>query len=159
MRIRASPLETNRHEWPNFWIRIPPSWLARGRCLTRCMTQTDEYGPSPADWVRDQVELYERSGGTEGTMLHGKPVVLLTMRGAKSGKVRKTPLMRVEHDGRYAAVASQGGAPQHPQWYWNLRADPRLQLRDGPVTREMVAREVTGDERAQWWARAVEAFP
>ncbi|EYT82487.1 nitroreductase [Streptomyces sp. Tu 6176] len=120
-----------------------------------------EYEPSPTQWVREQVELYESSGGTEGTTLRdtGLPVILLTTRGARSGKLRKTPLMRVEHDGRYAVVASQGGAPQHPFWYFNLVADPRVALRDGPVERDMTAREVTGAEKAEWWERAVAAFP
>ncbi len=118
-----------------------------------------EYQPSPADWVRDQVETYERSGGAEGATLRGMPVVIVTSRGARSGKVRKTPLMRVEHDGRYALVASQGGAPTHPLWYHNLVADPRVELQDGPVKSDMVAREVTGEEKAEWWARAIEAYP
>ncbi len=120
-----------------------------------------EYEPSTQAWVRDQVELYEGSGGTQGTTLRdtGLPVVIITNRGAKTGKVRKTPLMRVEHDGRYAAVASQGGAPAHPVWYYNFRADPRVQLQDGPDKRDMIARELSGDERAQWWQRAVAAFP
>ncbi len=118
-----------------------------------------DYQPSPADWVRDQVETYERSGGTEGTTLRGKPVVIVTSRGARSGKIRKTPLMRVEHDGRYALVASQGGAPTHPLWYFNLVADPHVELQDGPVKSDMVARQVTGDEKAEWWARAVDAWP
>ncbi|MGW7661766.1 nitroreductase family deazaflavin-dependent oxidoreductase [Streptomyces sp. NPDC054756] len=120
-----------------------------------------EYEPSPSKWVRDQVELYERSGGTEGTTLQdtGLPVILLTTRGAKSGKIRKTPLMRVEHDGRYAVVASQGGAPKHPVWYHNIKAEPHVELQDGPVKRDMRAREVTGDEKAEWWERAIAAFP
>lgn len=118
-----------------------------------------EYEPSPTPWVREQVELIESSGGTQGTTLHGKPVILLTTRGAKSGKIRKTPLMRVEHDGHYAAVASLGGAPEHPVWYHNVVADPRVELRDGTVRQDMVAREVTGAEKALWWGRAVEAFP
>jgi len=118
-----------------------------------------EYEPSPSQWVRDQVELYESSGGTEGTTMRDMPVIVLTTLGAKSGKIRKTPLMRVEHDGLYAVVASQGGAPTHPVWYHNLKADPRAELQDGPVRRDMTAREVTGDEKAQWWERAVEAFP
>ncbi|HEV7825438.1 MAG TPA: nitroreductase family deazaflavin-dependent oxidoreductase [Mycobacteriales bacterium] len=117
-----------------------------------------EYEPSPAQWVRDQVELYESSGGTEGTTLRGLPVIVLTTRGAKSGKIRKTPLMRVEHDGRYAAVASQGGAPAHPVWYHNVVADPHVELQDGPERGDMTARELTGDERAIWWDRAVAAF-
>lgn len=118
-----------------------------------------EYEPSPTQWVRDQVELYESSGGTEGTTQEGRPVVLLTTRGARTGKLRKTPLMRVEHEGRYAVVASQGGAPRHPVWYHNIKADPQVELRDERVLRDMTAREVTGEERAQWWARAVAAFP
>lgn len=118
-----------------------------------------EYSPSPRQWVRDQVELYEGSGGVEGTTLHGRPVVILTTRGARSGRIRKVPLMRVEHDGCYAAVASLGGAPKHPLWYHNLRADPTVTVQDGPDTHELVAREVTGEEKAQWWARAVAAFP
>ncbi|MEU2025105.1 nitroreductase family deazaflavin-dependent oxidoreductase [Streptomyces sp. NPDC016469] len=118
-----------------------------------------EYEPSPSQWVRDQVEQYESSGGTEGTTMRGMPVIVLTTVGARSGKIRKTPLMRVEHDGRYAVVASQGGAPSHPVWYHNLKADPRAELQDGPERRDMTAREVTGAEKEQWWERAVEAFP
>nr|BFD81120.1 nitroreductase family deazaflavin-dependent oxidoreductase [Streptomyces sp. Xyl84] len=120
-----------------------------------------EYEPSPAAWVREQVELYEKSGGTEGTTLMdtGLPVIVLTTRGARSGRIRKTPLMRVEHEGRYAVVASQGGAPKHPFWYFNLLADPRVELQDGPVKQDMTAREVTGEEKAEWWERAVAAFP
>ncbi|MFE9899694.1 nitroreductase family deazaflavin-dependent oxidoreductase [Streptomyces achromogenes] len=120
-----------------------------------------EYEPSPEQWVREQVELYESSGGTEGTTLldTGLPVIVLTTRGAKSGKLRKTPLMRVEHDGRYAVVASVGGAPKHPVWYFNVKADPHVELQDGPVKRDMRAREVTGAEKADWWERAVAAYP
>lgn len=120
-----------------------------------------EYEPSPSRWVRDQVELFEGSGGTEGTTLldTGMPVVVVTNLGARTGKVRKTPLMRVEHDGRYAAVASMGGAPKHPVWYYNLRANPRVELQDGTKKLDMVARELEGDERAQWWVRAVAAYP
>ncbi|MFJ7073932.1 nitroreductase family deazaflavin-dependent oxidoreductase [Streptomyces sp. NPDC098781] len=120
-----------------------------------------EYEPSPTEWVRKQVELYESSGGTEGTTLMdtGMPVILLTTRGVKSGKIRKTPLMRVEHEGRYAAVASLGGAPKHPVWYHNVKADPQVELRDGTVLRDMRAREVTGAEKDEWWERAVAAYP
>ncbi|MGW1952720.1 nitroreductase family deazaflavin-dependent oxidoreductase [Streptomyces sp. NPDC001920] len=118
-----------------------------------------EYAPSPTKWVRDQVELYESSGGTRGTTMQGMPVVLLTTRGARSGKIRKTPLMRVEHEGRYAAVASLGGAPEHPVWYHNVKAEPLVELQDGPVKRDMRAREVTGAEKARWWERAVAAYP
>jgi len=128
-----------------------------------------DYEPNPTQAVADQVELYESSGGTRGTTLgsligpddparRDLPVVLLTTLGAKSGRIRKSPLMRVEHDGSYAVVASMGGAPTHPVWYHNLVADPRVELQDGPVRRDMLAREVSGDEKAQWWARAVEAF-
>lgn len=123
------------------------------------MPVTGEYQPSSAQWVRDQVELYEGSGGTEGTTMRGLPVIIVTNRGVTSGKVRKTPLMRVEHDGAYAAVASKGGAPEHPTWYHNLVADPRVELQDGPVKQDMTARVVEGDERAAWWDRAVDAFP
>ena len=125
------------------------------------MPLTGEYEPSSAKWVRDQVELYESSGGTEGTTLRdtGLPVVIVTNVGATTGKLRKTPLMRVEHDGRYLAVASQGGAPTHPAWYANLVADPHVELQDGPDKRDMTVRELSGDEREQWWERAVAAFP
>ena len=111
--------------------------------------------------MRDQVEQYESSGGAQGTTLRdtGLPVVIVTNRGARSGKVRKTPLMRVEHDGRYAMVASKGGAPEHPLWFYNVRANPRVELQDGPNKQDMIAREVSGDERAEWWKRAVAAYP
>ncbi|MEU0110392.1 MULTISPECIES: nitroreductase family deazaflavin-dependent oxidoreductase [unclassified Streptomyces] len=120
-----------------------------------------EYEPSPTRWVREQVELYESSGGTRGTTLQGSrmPVVVLTSRGARTGKLRKSPVMRVEHEGRYAAVASLGGAPKHPVWYFNLKSDPHVELQDGPVKRDMTAREVTGAEKAEWWERAVAAYP
>ena len=118
-----------------------------------------EYEPSTWQWVRDQVERYEGSGGTEGTRIRGLPVVIVTNRGARSGKLRKTPVMRVEHDGRYVAVGSQGGAPDDPAWVANLRADPRVELQDGPVKQDMVARELEGDERREWWKRAVAAYP
>jgi deazaflavin-dependent oxidoreductase (nitroreductase family) len=135
------------------------------------MPLTGEFAPSKAQFVGDQVELYESSGGTQGTTLsvlvtrgedehlRDLPVVILTTLGAKSGKIRKTPLMRVEHNGLYAVVASMAGAPQHPVWYHNVVADPRVELQDGPVRRDMRAREVSGEEKALWWARAVEAFP
>ncbi len=120
-----------------------------------------EYEPSTAAWVRDQVELYEGSGGTQGTTLRdtGLPVVIVTNRGAKSGKVHKTPVMRVERGGRYAMVASKGGAPTHPLWYYNVRANPMVELQDGPHKQDMIARELGGDERAEWWERAVAAYP
>ena len=123
------------------------------------MTLQGEYEPSPSEWVRDQVALYERTGGAEGNTMRDVPIVVFTSRGAKSGKLRKTPLMRVEHDGTYAAVASQGGAPEHPSWYHNFVADPRVDVQDGPEPREYVAREVEGDERAEWWQRATAVWP
>jgi deazaflavin-dependent oxidoreductase (nitroreductase family) len=122
------------------------------------MPLSGEYEPSPEKWVRDQVERYESSGGTEGTTMRGMPVVILTVKGARSGKLRKIPLMRVEHGGRYAVVASLGGAPRHPVWYHNLQADPQVELQDGASRQDMTAREVSGAEKAQWWERAVEAF-
>ena len=123
------------------------------------MTLSGEYVASPSKRAADQVELYERSGGRDGTTLRGMPVVVLTTRGARTGNIRKTPLMRVEHEGSYAVVASQGGAPAHPQWYYNLLAHPQVQLQDGPDTLDLVARELDGEERELWWKRAVEAFP
>ena len=118
-----------------------------------------EYEPSTQQWVRDQVDTYERSGGTEGTTMRGMPVIILTSKGARTGKLRKTPLMRVEHDGRYAALASLGGAPTHPVWYHNLVAEPRVELQDGPSRQDMVARQVEGQERDEWWERSVAAYP
>jgi deazaflavin-dependent oxidoreductase (nitroreductase family) len=126
------------------------------------MTLEGAYEPSPAKWVRDQVEAYERSGGQEANTLRdtGLPIIIVTTRGVKSGKVRKIPLMRVEHDGEYALVASMGGAPKHPVWYFNLKADPTaVMLQDGPEPFDATVREVEGDERAIWWERAVAAFP
>ena len=121
-----------------------------------------EYEPSPVQWVREQVEEYESSGGQRANTLRdtGLPVIIVTTRGNKSGKLRKTPLMRVEHEGEYALVASRGGAPRHPVWYYNLKADPQaVTIQDGPEPFDAQVREVTGDERAVWWERAVAAFP
>lgn len=118
-----------------------------------------EYVPSSWDWVAQQVDRYESSGGTKGLTQQGKPVVVVTMRGRKSGKVRKAALMRVEHEGRYAIVASKGGDDLHPEWYFNLVADPQVVLQDGPAVQDMRARELDGGERDEWWARAVEAWP
>lgn len=120
-----------------------------------------EYEPSTAAWVRDQVDAYEKSGGTEGTTLRetGLPVVIVTNLGVSSGKVRKTPVMRVEHDGKYAMVGSKGGAPENPLWVYNVRANPQVEVQDGPRKQDMVAREISGDERSEWWQRAVDAFP
>lgn len=123
------------------------------------MPLSGEYAPSPQQWVREQVEKIESSGGTDGTMLRGMPVVVVTSRGATSGKLRKNPVMRVEHEGSYAVVASKGGAPDNPTWYRNMVTDPHVELQDGPLKRDMVARVAQGEERAQWWQRAVAAFP
>ena len=123
------------------------------------MPLTGEYEPSPLDWSREQADKYIESGGTDGTDLNGMPVILMTTVGAKTGKLRKTPLMRVEHDGEYAIVASLGGAPKHPVWYHNVVKNPRVELQDGPVTRDYDAREVSGEDKAVWWERAVAAYP
>ena len=125
------------------------------------MTLQGEYVPSSMAWVRDQVETYERSGGTEANTLldTGIPVIIVTMRGASSGNVRKIALMRVEHGGEYALVASMGGAPTNPSWYRNLIADPaNVLVQDGPAPFAVTVREVTGDERAVWWGRSVAVF-
>jgi deazaflavin-dependent oxidoreductase (nitroreductase family) len=122
------------------------------------MSTEAEYAPSPTPFVAGMVEQIEQAG-TTAVISHGKGVVLLTTRGAKTGKIRKTPLMRVEHDGLYAVVASLGGAPKHPVWYFNVKADPKVQLLDGAVTGDFVARELEGAERDLWWARSVEAWP
>ena len=125
----------------------------------RCVPVRGEYEPSPIKFVADQVALYEATGGAEGGTLLEKPVVILTTRGRHSGKVRKTPLMRVEHNGTYAVIASMGGAPKHPVWYLNMIASPAVTLQDGANVYEMAAREVHGDERVRWWALAVDAWP
>jgi F420H(2)-dependent quinone reductase len=126
------------------------------------MSLDGEYAPSTWQWVRDQVEAYEASGGLRANTLRdtGLPVIIVTSRGNLSGQLRKTPLMRVEHDGQYALIASMGGAPSHPVWYYNLRADPdAVQIQDGPEPFAVRVRELSGAERAQWWQRAVDAFP
>jgi deazaflavin-dependent oxidoreductase (nitroreductase family) len=123
------------------------------------MPLTGEYEPSTSDWARENAETYMKSGGTDGTELKGKRVILLTTVGAKTGKIRKTPLMRVENNGEYAVVASLGGAPKHPVWYWNIKKNPRVELQDGEVTKDYEAREVVGEDKAVWWERAVEAWP
>jgi deazaflavin-dependent oxidoreductase (nitroreductase family) len=118
-----------------------------------------EYAPSTTGWARKQAELYERTDGAEGNTILGRPIIVLTTLGAKSGKIRKTALMRVEHEGQYLVVASLGGAPKHPSWYYNVVDAPIVELQDGPVRKDYTPRELTGEERAVWWARAVEAFP
>jgi F420H(2)-dependent quinone reductase len=123
------------------------------------MPLTGEYEPSPLDWAREQADKYAESGGSDAADMQGKPIILLTTVGAKTGKLRKTPLMRVEHDGEYAIVASLGGAPKHPVWYYNVKAHPRVELQDGRNRNDYDAREVFGEEKAAWWERAVAAYP
>src|SRR6201992_318677 len=118
-----------------------------------------EYAQSPWDWSREQADKIAESGGTDGSEMKGMPFILITTVSAKTGKLRKTPLMRVEHEGEYAAVASMGGAPKNPVWYHNLKAEPLVELQDGPAKGDYTAREVRGTERAQWWDRAVAAYP
>jgi deazaflavin-dependent oxidoreductase (nitroreductase family) len=125
------------------------------------MTLTGEYAPSPADWVRDQVEKFEASNGAEANTLRdtGDPIVVITSVGARSGKLRKNPVMRVERDGKYVAIASKGGAPENPTWYHNFVANPVVELQDGPVRKAYRARLVEGEERADWWQLAVDTWP
>ncbi|MEZ5096420.1 MAG: nitroreductase family deazaflavin-dependent oxidoreductase [Nocardioides sp.] len=123
------------------------------------MTLTGDYEPGASAWAADQVAEYEASDGTRNNTIQGRPIVVITSRGARSGKLRKNPVMRVEHDGVYAAVASKGGAPDNPAWYHNLLAHPLVDLQDGPEPRPYVARLLAGAEREQWWERCVAAFP
>src|SRR6201994_527691 len=118
-----------------------------------------EYAPNSAEWVRKQVEQIESSGGTEGTEMRGVPVIVITSMGSSSGKLRKNPVMRVEHDGKYAAVASKGGAPEHPSWYRNLVDHPLVEVQDATAKGDFTARELSGDERAEWWERALAVWP
>ena len=123
------------------------------------MPLTGEYEPSAAEWARTQAETYEATHGQEANLLRGRPIIVLTSVGAKTGKLRKTPLMRVEHDSRYAVVASQGGAPKHPVWYWNLVAHPHVELQDGAMKKDYRAHLAEGAEYAEWWARANDTWP
>jgi deazaflavin-dependent oxidoreductase (nitroreductase family) len=123
------------------------------------MPLTGEYEPSTLDWAREQAEKFEASDGGQANTIQGKPIILLTSVGAKSGKLRKTPLMRVEHAGEYLVVGSLGGAPKNPVWVYNLRNNPHVELQDGAEKQDYTARELSGDEREVWWQRAVEAFP
>ncbi|MEX2184611.1 MAG: nitroreductase family deazaflavin-dependent oxidoreductase [Chloroflexota bacterium] len=123
------------------------------------MPLTGDYAPGSSAWARKQAERFEASGGTKGATLNGRPVVVVTSVGARTGKLRKTALMRVERDGVYAVVASDGGIPDHPAWYPNLKAHPIVELQDGPMKADYLAREAEGAEREAWWAHAVEAFP
>ena len=120
---------------------------------------TGDYAPSTAGWARRQAELYEASSGAQAGDLRGRPIIVLTSVGARTGNLRKTALMRVEHNGTYAVVGSMGGAPRHPVWYYNLTRNPHVELQDGPIKRDYLAHEATGDEKAVWWKRAVEAWP
>ncbi|WP_314507887.1 nitroreductase family deazaflavin-dependent oxidoreductase [uncultured Microbacterium sp.] len=123
------------------------------------MPLTGEYQPSTSEWARTQAERYEASGGSEANDMRGVPIIVLTTVGWKSGALRKTALMRVEHDGRYLVVASKGGAPDEPRWGENMRRQPHVELQDGPVKRDYLARELSGEERAEWWARATAVWP
>lgn len=123
------------------------------------MPLTGEYAPSASTHAREQAELFEASAGAEANTMGGVPIIVLTSVGARSGSLRKTPLMRVEHDGDYAVVASKGGHPEHPTWYQNLVAHPHVELQDGAVRRDYLARELEGEERALWWGRAVAVWP
>jgi len=123
------------------------------------MPLTGEYAPSKSAWARNQAERYEATDGAEEGTLRGRPIIVLTSVGAKTGKLRKTALMRVEHDGDYAVVASKGGAATNPRWYFNLKANPHVELQDGSTKRDYLARELTGEERATWWERSLEVWP
>lgn len=123
------------------------------------MPLTGDYEPPTTGYVREQVDLFERTNGAEGSGNPDQRIVLLTTVGAQSGKLRKAPLMRVEHAGEYAVIGSRGGAPRDPAWCSNVRRNPRVELQDGPVKKDYVARELSGDERAVWWQRAVAAYP
>lgn len=123
------------------------------------MDADSEYAPSPRDYVRETVDLYESTDGAEGNTLNGRPIIILTTTGAKTGKIRKTPLMRIEHEGSYAVVASMGGAPNNPVWYHNIVAHPEVELQDGATRKQYVAHEASGEEKAQWWARATQTWP
>jgi deazaflavin-dependent oxidoreductase (nitroreductase family) len=126
------------------------------------MPVTGEYEPSPSEWVRNQVAEYEESHGSRANTLRdsGLQIIIVATRGNRSGKVRKTPVMRVEHEGEYALVASKGGAPTNPVWYYNLVAHPdEVAIQDGPEPFDVTVRQVSGDERSTWWQRAVEAYP
>ncbi|MHB8692122.1 MAG: nitroreductase family deazaflavin-dependent oxidoreductase [Solirubrobacteraceae bacterium] len=118
-----------------------------------------EYEPSTSAWARGQVDEFEGSGGTKGNLLQGVPIIVITSRGASSGKLRKNPVMRVEHDGVYAAIASKGGAPQHPAWYHNLVEHPLVELQDGPAKGDYTARVASGEERELWWERSTAVWP
>jgi len=123
------------------------------------MSLSGEYLPSTSEWARTQAETFEASGGREAGELRGVPIIVLTTVGAKTGGLRKTALMRVEHDGKYAVVASKGGAPEHPAWFYNLVKNPRVALQDGDVKKDYDAHQAEGAEREEWWARAAAVWP
>src|SRR5512132_948654 len=151
LRLRGSHAAT--HSGHLVAVSVPPLWEHR------VVPLQGDYEPSTSSWSRKQTELFEATKGEEGGDLRGRPIIVVTSVGAKTGKIRKTPLMRVEHDGVYAVVASQGGAPKHPVWYHNLKKNPHVELQDRATKRDYLAREVTGDEKTMWWDRAVEAWP
>jgi deazaflavin-dependent oxidoreductase (nitroreductase family) len=160
-RVQRNPDESSTQASPSESeiVITPPDGImtVRVELATGMANDTAEF--SPTDWVQDQTKTILETGTTEGLHVLGAPIVLLTLRGAKSGKLRYTPVMRVEHNGSYAVVASKGGAAEHPVWYYNIKAYPEFPLQDGAVTKDYVAREVDGAERAEWWERAVEAYP
>ena len=123
------------------------------------MSLSGQYEPSPQERVAEHVRNYEQTGDVYSGPFDGQPTVILTTKGRRSGQLRKTPLVRIEHNGTYAVIASQGGAPKHPQWYLNLSAEPHIRLQDGSAVHDLVARVAEGDERAQWWARATAIWP
>ena len=123
------------------------------------MPLSGEYAPSTSGWAREQAEKIESTNGAKGTTMRGMPVIVLTSRGAKTGKLRKTALMRVEHEGQYAVIGSLGGAPKNPVWVYNVRAEPHVELQDGADKHDYLARELSGEERELWWKRAVAAYP
>ncbi|GGM97816.1 deazaflavin-dependent oxidoreductase (nitroreductase family) [Actinoplanes campanulatus] len=123
------------------------------------MPLTGEYAPSTSDWARNQAEKYEATGGAEANDILGKPIIVLTSVGAKTGLLRKTALMRIEHEGEYAVVGSLGGAPKNPVWVYNIRKNPLVELQDGSLKQDYTVRELSGEERDTWWKRSVEAFP
>jgi deazaflavin-dependent oxidoreductase (nitroreductase family) len=159
LRILTGNVDTRRPGHPHGRRHGLVAESRRAGHVDQGMALTGDYEPSASGWVREHVEQIVRTGTTDGVTINGLPTVLMTYRGAKTGKIRKTPLMRVEHKGRYAAVASNGAQPTNPQWYPSLLADPVIELQDRTVTRQYRAREVFGDEKALWWRRAVDAFP
>ncbi|GAA3090511.1 hypothetical protein GCM10010464_62960 [Pseudonocardia yunnanensis] len=166
-RRRQPPSQPARCELPCYPDRnLESLWCARDHGMAGGPTRfgadmplQGEFEISPVDWVRDMTNKIIENGTTDGQTIQDRAVVLVTVRGAKTGKLRKVPLMRVENDGQYAIVASLGGAPKNPVWYYNVKGDPHVDLQDGTVTKDYTAREVFGDEKAEWWERSVAAYP